>query len=91
MGWGVSGFTCWGIWGPTLLLFLFYVNVSGMRPRFRLPFQPLTIPAPWIFLLLGWSIILVPFWIIASRFLAGNRETELKPTTSSSLLSLLFS
>ena len=39
---------------------------------------------------------LVPPWVSASRFLAGNREAELKPTTFSSLLlfcvfmSLLF-
>ena len=50
MGWGESGFNCWGVKGPALVLFLFYVNVSGMRPRSRLSSQPLTIPAPWVLL-----------------------------------------
>ena len=35
-GVGVSGLNCWGIRGPAFVLLLFYVNVSGMRPRFRL-------------------------------------------------------
>ena len=25
-----SGLSCWGVRGPALLLFLFYVNISGM-------------------------------------------------------------
>ena len=29
---------------------------------------------------------MVPSWVTASRFLAGNREAELNPTTFSSLL-----
>ena len=39
MGWWESGFNCWGVRGLALVLFLFYVNVSGMRPlsRFLLP------------------------------------------------------
>ena len=48
--------------------------------------QPLTIPAPQVFLRVGWSILLVPPWVTASRFLAGNRVAELQPTTFSSLL-----
>ena len=32
------------------------------------------------------SYPLVPHWVTASRFLAGNREAEIKPTTLSSLL-----
>ena len=40
----------------------------------------------WVLLRVGWSIPLVPPWVTASRFLAGNREAELKPTTFSSLL-----
>ena len=35
MGWG-SLVQFWGDQGPTLVLFLFYANVSGMRPRSRL-------------------------------------------------------
>ena len=38
--WGTGG-----VKGPALVLFLFYVNVSGMRPRSRLSSQPLTTPA----------------------------------------------
>ena len=56
--------------GAALMLFLFYVNVSGMRQRFRLFSQLLTISAPWI------------HWVTASRFLAGNMEAELKPRLS---------
>ena len=33
MEWGESGLNCWGIRGPALVLFLIYVNVSGMHPR----------------------------------------------------------
>ena len=36
--------------------FLFYVNVSGIRPQSRLSSQPLTIPAPWVLLRVRWSI-----------------------------------
>ena len=46
MGLGESGFNCWGVKGYALLLFLFHVNVSGMRPRFHLSYQLLTIPLP---------------------------------------------
>ena len=30
MGWGKSGFNCWGVSGHTLVLFLFYMNVFWM-------------------------------------------------------------
>ena len=73
MGWGEYGFNCWEDRGPVLLLFLFYVNVSGKHPRSRLGSQLLTISAPWV---------------TASRSLTGNRETDLEPTTFSSLLLL---
>ena len=61
MGCGESGFSCWGGGsdGPRsflFLLFLFYVNVSGMRPRSRFYSQLLTIPAPWVILRVRWSI-----------------------------------
>ena len=33
IGVGKAGFNCWGVRGTAFVLFLFYVNVSGMRPR----------------------------------------------------------
>ena len=80
MGLGDSGFNCWrgqGVKGSALVLFLFYVNVSGLRPRSRLSSQPLTILAPWVLLRVGRSIPLIPLWVSASHFLVGNREAEL--------------
>ena len=66
MGWGVSGFNCWRVRGPAFVLFLFYVNVTGMSPRSRLSSQPLTIPDPWE-LHVKWCIPLVkwfyPRWL----------------------------
>ena len=59
---GESGFYCWGFRGPALVLFLFYVNVSGMRARSRLSSQPLKIPVPWALLQVRWSIPLVPWF-----------------------------
>ena len=56
MGWGESGFNCWGVQWPASMLFLFYGNVSGMQPRSHLSSQPLTIPAPWVLLHIRWSI-----------------------------------
>ena len=47
------------------------------------------ISAPWVFLRVGWSNPLVQPWVIAARFLAWNKEAELKPTTFSSLLPFL--
>ena len=41
---------------PALVLFLFYVNVSGMCLRSRLSSHPLTIPAPWVLFHVRWSI-----------------------------------
>ena len=35
-----------GVTGAALVLFSFYVNASRMRPRSRLPSQPLILPAP---------------------------------------------
>ena len=72
-----------GVKGPALVLFLFYLNVSGMRPRSRLSFQPLKIPAPWVLLRDRWPIPLVPPWVTVSRFLARNTKADLKPTTFS--------
>ena len=75
-----------GVKGYALLLFLFYVNVSRMHPRSRLSSQTLTVQAPWVHLRVGWLISVFPPWVIASRFLAGNREAEVKPITFFSLL-----
>ena len=86
MGWGKSRFNCLGFKGPALVLFLFYVNVYGMRPWSRLSSQPLTILAPWVFLCIGCSISLGPPCVTTSHFLVDNRETELKPNIFSSVL-----
>ena len=83
---------------PVLMLFLFYVNVSGMYPQSHLPSQPLMILAPWVILHVGWSIPMVSTLGNHLYLLTWNREAELKPTTFSSLqklflvfLSFLFS
>ena len=34
---GESGYNCQGVTGPELMLFLFYVNFSGMHLSFVLP------------------------------------------------------
>ena len=62
LGRGESGFNCWRIRGSALVSFLFYVNVSGMRPRSRLSSQHLTISAPWVLLRVRWSIPLVKWF-----------------------------
>ena len=49
LGGGESGFNCWGVRGPALVLFLFYVNVSRMCPQSRLSSQPFTLLAPWVY------------------------------------------
>ena len=79
MGWGKSGFNFGWVRWPSLVLFLFYVNVFGMRLRSQLSSQPSAIPVPWVLLGVGWSVPLVPAWVTASHFLVGNREAELNP------------
>ena len=76
-----------GVWvqllggqGTSARVILLYVNVSGMRPRSRLSSQPLTKPTLWAIPASGGLSPLVPPSVTASRFLAGNREAELKPT-----------
>ena len=62
------------IWnGPTvsLVLPIFYDTGSLGSPLLQVVYP---------------SVSMVPLWVIASRFLAGNRETEVKPTTFSSLV-----
>ena len=72
---------------PALVLFLFYVYVSGMRPRSCLSSHSLIKPAFRAILHAGWFIEnSVSTLVTASLFLAGNREAELNPTTFSSLL-----
>ena len=83
---GESGFNCWVVKGPVLVLFMFYVNVSGMHQQSRLSSQPLTIMAPWVFLRIRLSIPLVPPWVTSSRFLSGNMKAELKLTAFTLLL-----
>ena len=39
-----------GVRKPILMLFLFYVNVSGMHLQSHLSSQPLTIATPWVLL-----------------------------------------
>ena len=90
MGWGESGFTCCGVKGPTLVLFLFYVNVSGMKTRSPLSSHPMTIPIPWVTLRVRWTIPMVSTLLTASHFLPGSREAKLKPTTFFSLLLFCF-
>ena len=51
-----------GVRGHALVLFLLYVNVSGMRTRSRLSSQPFTIAAPWVLLQVRWLIPLVPWF-----------------------------
>ena len=51
-------FNCWEVRGPIFMLFLFYVNVSGMCPQFCLSSQPLTIPVPWVLFHIRWFITL---------------------------------
>ena len=74
MGWGESRFNCWGIRGTKLMLFLLYVNVSGMCPQSRLSSQSLKNRLPGFLLRVGWSIPAVPLWMTVSCFLAGNRK-----------------
>ena len=69
------------------MLFLFYVNVSGMRPLSHLPPPPafedtgsLGFPPRRVVYPPGSTLGEFP------RFLAGNREAELIPTTFSLLL-----
>ena len=78
---------CWGGRVTARVLFLFYVNVSEMRPRFRLSFQLLTIPAPWVLLP---HRVVYPLGstlgdCLSPVSLRGSQD-ELKPTTFSSLL-----
>ena len=84
--WGGECAQLLGPRGTALVLFLFYVNILGMPARYRLSSQLLMLPVPWVLLRVGWSIPLVPPWMTSSRFLAGNRDAELKHTILSSLL-----
>ena len=63
-----------------------FMLLSGMHSCLCLFSQPLTIPAPWVILHIGWSVTSVSTLVSSSYFLAGNRKAELKLTTFSSLL-----
>ena len=95
--WRKSELNSWEVKGSAIVLFLFYVNISAMLPRFRSSSQPLTMPVPWVILRVRWSILVVSTLVTASCFLAGNRESKLKSTTFyflllfSVFLSFLFS
>ena len=87
MGIGSLGSVVGEVRGPALVLFLFYMNLSGMCPVFLL------VPAfddtgSLVILDIGWSIPVVFTLVTASYFLAGNREAELKYITF--FLPLLF-
>ena len=45
---GEFGFICWGARGPTLVSFLFYVNVSGVHSWSYLASQLLTLCVGWL-------------------------------------------
>ena len=45
-----------GVKGPVLMIFMFYVNVSGIQPQSCLFSQTLMIPAPWVLFHIKWSI-----------------------------------
>ena len=60
------------------MLFLFYVNLYGMRPQSPLYFQPLMIPGSLLY-----RVVYRPSvynLVYASSFLAGDREAEVKLT-----------
>ena len=85
MGWGVLGSNFGGrVCVPVIVLFLFYVNVSGMPPfddtgSLGSPRQ--VVYSPWLH---GSTLGDCP------RFLVGNREADLKATTFSLLLFRVF-
>ena len=80
-GGGSLGSVVGGSRGPRLL-FLFYMNVSGIGLHSLLDPQVLRV---------RWSIPLVLPWVTASHFIhCGNREAELKPSTFSSPTFLCF-
>ena len=56
MGWGSLDSIVGGVRGFRLMLFLFYINISGMCPQSCLSSQLLTILAPWVILCDWWSI-----------------------------------
>ena len=68
------------------MLFLLNVNVSVTRSLVLATFDDTSSPSSpprQVVYPLGF---MVPYWVTASSFLAGNREAELRPTTFSSLL-----
>ena len=78
------GFICWKVREPALVLFLLYVNVSGMCIWSYLSSQLLMMSAPWVIPRIAWPIPEVNT-LVNICFLAGNRKAELKCTNSSLL------
>ena len=85
-GWEESGFICWGSGDPrscySYFTWMYLKCSSGLARlpslrRYRSPSHQVVYPP-------GSA---VPPWVTASRFLSGNRESELKPTTFSFLFS----
>ena len=72
--------------GACKCIIFFLCECIWTVPVVSLSFQFLTIMGSWVLLFIGLSIPLVPPWVTGSHFLAGTRETELKPTTFSLLL-----
>ena len=87
MGWGESGFNFWGGQGAQAVVILVLCECIWNAPAasFVLPAfddtgslgSPRQVVYP--------PACIVPPWVTVSRFLARNREAELKPTTFSSL------
>ena len=71
-GFCCSWLYCGRVRGSALVLFLFYVNISGMRPRSCLSSKPLTKPVPWVLLRVSWSIPLVK-WFHCLSFSCGEK------------------
>ena len=61
----------WTLQSPPTLIFYLHECIWNSTASF-LPFQPLTIPTPSVILRIGWSIPLVPPWVIVFHFLVGK-------------------
>ena len=88
-GGGESGLNCWRVKGSALVLFLLYVNVSGMLPRSCMSSSLRRYRLPGFSSVSGGLSSRFPPWVTASCYIAGNREAKLKPNTFSSLLFFL--
>ena len=88
-GVGECGFNCWGVRGARARVILVLHECIWNTPAVLLVLPTfddtgsLGSPPRQMVLPPG---SMIPPWLTASRFLAGNREANLKPTTFSSLL-----